>query len=242
MKNILLIPSLLFMSLLMAQPDDNNSSQNTDANNRANTNKLQVFAGNPYQNTAYTGQAVFFNPKFDREGSVYLFDRWDNTARVYPKTGGFFTTSNMNFNIQRSMFESKKSDSIRGWNFASIEKINLGGKTFKSYYFEPLKRQVIFEVIFEGEDFAILKRYETYIQPGNPNPMIGRMRDKIIQTSDYFVDTPTELKEIRFNKRNILDLLDKEKRELAEDYARKYEMSFRDENDLQKILNFIQHQ
>lgn len=242
MKNFFLLPLLLCSLIVSAQPDDNNGRNNVDANNSANTQILQNISQNTNASANLQGSAVFYNPKFDREGSVYLFDRWDNTARVYPKTGGFFTTSNMNFNIQRSMFESKKSDSIRGWNFASIEKINLGGKTFKSYYFEPLKRQVIFEVIFEGEDFAILKRYETYIQPGNPNPMIGRMRDKIIQTSDYFVDTATELKEIRFNKRNILDLLDKEKRELAEDYARKYEMSFRDENDLQKILNFIQHQ
>ena len=241
MKTIFLLPLMLCSILVSAQPDDNGRS-NVDANNSANTQVLQSISQNVNQRANLQGSAVFYNPKFDREGSVYLFDRWDNTARVYPKTGGFFTTSNMNFNIQRSMFESKKNDSIKGWNFASIEKISLSGKTFKSYYFEPLKRQVIFEVIFEGEDFSILKKYDIYIQPGNPNPMIGRMRDKVIQRSDYFVDTPTELKEIRFNKRNILDLFSKEKRELAEDYARKYEMSFRDEEDLQKILNFVQHQ
>ncbi|MGB1451813.1 MAG: hypothetical protein ACPG7E_08905, partial [Marinirhabdus sp.] len=75
----------------------------TDQNTFSKSNQLN----NAAQNRAgVTGAAFFYNPKFDREGSVHLFDGWDNRARIYLKGGGHFDENNINFNIQRSQFEA----------------------------------------------------------------------------------------------------------------------------------------
>jgi len=238
MKKTVLLAFSLIATLAVAQP-----TNGVDANNTTETNTLQSLAGNVNQGSAITGAATFYNPKFDKEGSVYLFDDWDNDAMVFAKNNaGAFRAYNINFNVQRSMFETKKNDSIKSYNFANIEKITLKGREFKSYYFEPLERQKVFEVIYEGDDFSILKGYKTDILQGNPNPMLGRMRDKIIQREKYYIDTEESLKEFKFKKSNILKALGTEKAELAREYAKKYKMSFRNEKDLKKILNYVKRQ
>lgn len=240
MRSIFLSACLLFSVATIAQ------STNVDANNTANTRQLQSLAGSGGNSSqgGFTGAATYFNPKFDRIGTIYLFDDWNNYARIFPKGGGAasFTAENINFNVQRSMFETKNRDSIRSYNFASIDRIAVGGRIFKSYYFEPLQRNKVFEVVYEGDDFAILKDYKIDIQEANPNPMIARNRDKLIRRTSYYIDTPESLKEFKFNKRNILKALGEEKALLASDYAKKYQMSFRKEEDLRKILNYVKRQ
>lgn len=236
MKSLFLSLTLLSGAITIAQSAD------VDANQSTQTERVQQIAGGE-NGTAFTGGATFFNPKFDREGSVYLFDDWDNAARIYAKNnGGSFTVNNVNFNIQRSMFEKKKRDSISSYNFANIDKMTVGSRVFKSYYFEPLQRQKIFEVIYEGDDFSILKGYTIDILEANPNPMIARMRDKIIQRSQYYIDTEESLSEFRVNKRSIVRTLGPVKGAMAKEYAKKYQMSFTNEEDLKKILNFVKRQ
>lgn len=244
MKSLFLTVFLTATTLLIAQPDTRNTSNNNvDNNNTANTNVLQSIAGGSLGGQQYTGSATFFNPKFDREGTVYLFEYWDNVARIYAKNNaGAFNVSNINFNIQRSMFETKRRDSISSYNFANIEKMTVGNRVFKSYYFEPLKRHKVFEVIYEGAEFSILKGYTISILDANPNPMIARMRDKIIQRSQYYLDTEESLTEYKVNKRSIVKTLGPVKGVMAKEYAKKYQMSFTNEGDLKKILNYVKRQ
>lgn len=239
MKSVFFMALMAVTTLSLGQ---SSADSNIDANSTANANALQSIAGGTLGGRQFTGTATFYNPKFDREGSVYLFDRWDHGARIYAKNNaGSFTAENMNFNAQRSMFESKRNDSIKGWNFANIEKIQVNGRAFKSYYFEPLKRHKIFEVVFEGDDFAILKGYTVRILDANPNPMLARLRDKVIKDETYYIDTPESLKEFKLKKKNILAALG-EKAKPAEDYAKEYRLSFKKDDDLKKILNYVQRQ
>ena len=240
MRSIFLSAGLLFSIVLTAQ-----QQTNVDANNTANTNQLQALAGSGGNSPqgGFTGAATYYNPKFDRIGTIYLFDDWNNYARIFPKgASGSFTVQNINFNVQRSMFETKNRDSIRSYNFASIEKIQVGSRSFRSFYFEPLQRNKVFEVVYQGEDFSILKDYILDIQEANPNPMIARNRDKLIRRSTYYLETSESLKEFKFSKRNILKALGDEKAAIASDYAKKYQMSFRNEEDLRKILNYVKRQ
>ena len=213
-------------------------SNNVDANQTAQTYTVQSIAGGD-SGTSLTGAATFYNPKFDREGTVYLFDGWNNNARIHAKNnGGTYTSRNINFNIQRSMFETKNGDSISSYNFASIDKIQVGGKTFKSYYYEPLKRQRVFEVIYQGDDFTILKGYSIDILEASPNPMLARTRDKIIQRHEYYMDTEEAIREFKFKKSNIIKALGPVKGEIAKEYAKKYDKSFGNEEDVKMILNY----
>ena len=237
MKTTLLSICLLFGLMVSAQ------RTNVDANSSANTNNIQNIAGSDNAGQQFTGAATYFNPKFDRIGTIYLFDDWNNYARIFPKSGsGSFTADNINFNVQRSMFETKTRDSIRSYNFASIDRIVVGVRTFKSFYFEPLKRNKVFEVVYQGDNFSILKDYRIDVQEANPNPMIARNRDKLIRRTTYYLETPESLKEFKFNKKNILRALGEEKAAYALDYAKKYQMSFRKEDELRKILNYVKRQ
>ena len=207
----------------------------------ANTNALNSIAGNPFQGSQFTGQATFFNPKFDREGSIYLYDGWDQSATIVAKgTGGSFRENNINFNIQRSMFEKKVAgDSIVAFNFTSIEKIIVGGKEFKSFYLDEIKRNKAFEVVYKGKDFTILKGYTVDILEASPNPMVARPRDKYIQRVTYYLETETKLVEFKLRKRTILEALNDEAMvNRAKDYAKMYDKSFTNESDLKMILNY----
>ena len=166
-----------------------------DANQAVNQGAVSNLANNPNQGNQFTGAATFYNPKFDREGSIYLFDGWDQSATIVVKgKGGAFRENNINFNIQRSMFEKKVGgDSIVSYNFVSIEKIVVGGREFKSFYLDEIKRNKAFEVIYKGEDFTILKGYTVDILEASPNPMIARPRDKYIQRATYYLETDTTL-------------------------------------------------
>lgn len=237
MKSTFMLALLFISTIVIAQ-----NNTDIDANNTANTNALQSIAGNTLGGQQFTGTSTFFNPKFDREGSVYLFDGWDNYGRIFPKNGeGSFAIQNVNFNIQRSIFQTKKRDSVKSYNFASIEKITVGNKSFKSYYFEPLEREKVFEVVYEAEDFTILKDYTIDILEANPNPMIARNRDKIIQRHQYYIETETSLKEFKMRKKNILKALGEEKAKIASEYAKKYRKSFGNEKELKMILNYVQN-
>lgn len=216
------------------------AAENVDANSTSNTNVLQGIAGGSLGGRQFTGQATFYNPKFDREGSIYLFDGWDQSAIIFPKgVNQGFTERQMNFNIQRSLFETRvKGDSIKAFNFASIEKIIVDGRTFKSFYLEELQRQKIFEVVYKGKDFTLLKGYTVDILEASPNPMIARPRDKYIQRVTYYVETDTELKEFKLKKKAILSRLDASAAERAKEYAKKYDKSFTNEDELRMILNY----
>ncbi len=227
---------LLTISMFITQAQDSN----VDANNTSNVSDLQGIAGGQLGGRQFTGAATFFNPKFDREGSIYLFDGWDQSAIIFPKgINQGFTEHQMNFNIQRSLFETRlRGDSIKAFNFVSIEKIIVDGRTFKSFYLEELQRQKIFEVVYKGEDFSILKGYTVDILEASANPMLARPRDKYIQRVTYYIETDTELKEFRLKKRAILGQLDESAALKAKDYANKYDKSFTNEDELRMILNF----
>ena len=138
------------------------------------------------------------------------------------------------------MFERKVAgDSIVAYNFTSIEKIIVGGREFKSFYLDEIKRNKAFEVIYRGDDFTILKGYTVDILEASPNPMIARPRDKYIQRATYYLETETKLEEFKLRKRAILEALDdQEMVERAKDYARQYGKSFSNEEDLKLILNY----
>jgi len=236
MKSYLLITLFLTSFFSFAQLDTKTQLTNINENN----NVVAQFAGNS-SNRNQLGSFTFYNPKFDRDGTVYLFEKWNNSATIFVKNNkGFFIESNINFNIQRSMFESQKADSIFSYNFYSIERIVIGNKSFKSYFFEPLQRQRVFEIVFAGEDYSLLKGYSVSILEASVNPMIARPRDKYIQHEDYFIETKESITKVKLKKKFILKALSEEDAVKAINYAKENKLSFRKESDVKKILTYIQ--
>tara|TARA_B110000116_G_scaffold269001_1_gene284112 strand:+ start:1614 stop:1817 length:204 start_codon:yes stop_codon:yes gene_type:complete len=65
----------------------------------------------------------------------------------------------------------------------SIDRISIDNKIYKNVYSE--KGLAICEVIFESEQFSILKGFYLLSVEGSPNPMIKRTVDKIIREKRY---------------------------------------------------------
>jgi len=193
------------------------------------------------RNSGLRSNAYFYQPNMKNTGSIYLFRDFKNTAKIFDKRNNdVYVQKSVNFNIQRSMFETKiHADSIFSYNFNNIDKIKVNGREFRSFYYEPLQRGKVFEVVGETNDFVIIKSFRVDVQQGNPNPMLGRTSSKFIQREDYFLVKGNTMEEFKFKKKNILKLLSSEKAGRAKAYAKENNLSFKKSDDLQIIFNQI---
>ena len=68
--------------------------------------------------------------------------------------------------------------------------------------------------------------------------MIARMRDKILQKHDYYIETPETLTKFTLRKRKLLQVMGDNALE-AERFAKENRLSFKKEADLKLILGHI---
>lgn len=193
------------------------------------------------RNSGLRSNAYFYQPNVTKNGSIYLFREFKNTAKVYDKRNNdVYIVKNINYNIQRSMFESKvHPDSIFSFNFNNIDKIQLNGREFRSFYYEPLKRGKVFEVVGETNDFTIIRSFKIDVQQGNPNPMLARTAARFIQKEDHFVVKGDKMEEFKLKRKSVLKLLSNDKAEEAKEYAKENGLSFKKSDELQQILNHV---
>jgi hypothetical protein len=219
---------LLGCHLTNAQEDNEGFALNAATN-------LTAAASNNVQSHGSSG--YFYNPKRTVDGTEYLFDDWDNSAVIYTKDNYTYTIKNINLNIKSNLFLSKLSkDSIFTFNMNSIDRIVIDSKIYKNIYSE--KGRTICEVIFESEQFSILKGFHLQSVEGSPNPMINRTTDKIIRKKRYYVLKDDSLDTFRFAKRKILALVDLEKVTFVKEYVKLNDLSFRKEEDVKQILEY----
>ena len=95
----------------------------------------------------------------------------------------------------------------------------------------------MYEVIYGGTDFAILKRYRIDVKEGSDNPMVNR-QSKYITMSEYFVQKGERLTSFKLKKRFVLNLVGNKASEM-EAYARKNNLSFKKELDVNRILSYF---
>ncbi|MDC7996021.1 hypothetical protein [Altibacter sp. HG106] len=175
------------------------------------------------------------------EGSSLLFEDWNQTA-TFIASEKKYRVGGVNYDIRRKSFIAKISeDSLFTFDANLFNRAIVGNRTFITHGTNAQPNEV-YELIFEGEDFLLVKKHSVKIKEGNPNPMLGQMRDKIIKQSTYYVLQNNHLRETRLSKKNVLGMLSREDKEIAQEYAKKYRRSFRDEQDLQQILNYVSNQ
>ena len=94
----------------------------------------------------------------------------------------------------------------------------------------------VYEVIFENEDFAILKKWYIEIREGSDNPMVNRS-NKYVQRSNYYIEQNDALRLFKFKKKNLLELAG-DKADEIEAYAKKYKLSFKKEIDVSRMFSY----
>jgi hypothetical protein len=174
--------------------------------------------------------------KLDVNGSVFLFDEWDNKGAIEVGDKRYIF-SNMNFSVRSSVFMSKISeDSVVSFDISAYDRILINDRPFKSIYNPGKNGNQVFEVIYEGEDFSLLKNYYLHISESSPNPMVNRARTKIIKKKDYFILVEGVVEPFRMKKKSLLELVGDRGDDL-EAYAKAHGLSFRKDEDVRAMLS-----
>ena len=234
MKNISL-PVFYFLFLLnsslFAQEDTTNNigfSQNSAIN-------LSAAASTNVQ--AHGRSGYFYNPKTIVEGSEYLFDVWENLAFVFTKDNYKYSLKNINLNIKTNSFVSKISkDSIFTFNMNNVEKIVINNKVYKNVFSQDGKK--ICEVLYDSDNFSILKSFSLQRVEASPNPMVNQKNDRIIRKKTFYLLKDDSFRKFRLRKRKVLKLIDESLLDEVKSYVKKNKLSFRKEIDLKQILNY----
>lgn len=211
-------------------------AQAVDANNNA-LNALATYG----PDGANIGASSFVrNPPRPIDGTVYIFDSWNNNTLIVASNQekAFRLNSNINFNAKRNVFESKiDNETIFTFDFANIEKIVINNRTFKNIYSPVEGSYRVYEVIAETDDFEIYKDYSIDIREGNPNPLLARANDKYILRDNYYVKKGKSFKKLKLKKSEILKAAGS-KSSVVEQYAKDNNLNFKSERDLQKIVSY----
>ncbi len=184
------------------------------------------------------GSGVVYNPPRNIDGTVYMFESWNNKV-VISAGDKNFSLRNANFNAKKNTFESKiqGTDSIFTFDFTNIEKMVVNNRIFKRVFSPVESGYKIYEVVAESGDYAIFKDNYLEVKEGNPNPLLLQTNDKYIFRDSYYVKNSKSFKKLKFKKSSILKSFGN-KSSKVEDYAKENKLSFKNINQLQKIISY----
>ena len=189
------------------------------------------------------GTSFFYNqPNKFIIGSAYLFEEWNNDAEIQTLTGERFLVKNINLNISRNAFEAKinDNDSIFSFTFNNIKQIIINGKSYKNYYYNEDNR--VYELIYSGRNFTLLKGFDVKLVTGSGNPMVNRSNDKYVKKESYFIRSNSEktIENFKMNKRSLNRLFEKSAIDLNRilGFIDSGNLSYKDEKDVISMLEF----
>ena len=194
------------------------------------------------QNTNF-GTSFFYNqPSKVILGSAYLFDEWNNDGEIQTLTGERFLVRNINLNISRNAFEAKinDNDSIFSFTFNNINQIIINGKSYKNYFYNEDNR--VYELIYSGRDFTILKGFSVKLVTGSGNPMVNRSNDKYVKKESYFIRSSQNktIESFKLSKRSLNKLFENSSMDVSRILAfiDSNNLSYKDENNVIRMLEF----
>jgi len=227
MRYLLLLIVTLFTGVITGQNEGlkNNAAQLTVVANATQS--------------AFGATMHFTNPKKATHGSVHLFSKWENFGVIVTNDDQKFSLKNINFNIEKNVFVSKiAEDSIFSFNFNNIDRFIINNRTFKSFYHNNENR--VFELIYESDEFSIMKGYRVQLIEGSSNPMVNRKNNKLVQKSSTFVMKGNSIRPFKLSKKRILALIEnnEERLDKLQKYVSVNKLSYKKPYDVQRMLSF----
>ena len=199
--------------------------------------------------SALTGESTNFGTSFFYNqpskvilGSAYLFDEWNNDGEIQTLTGERFLVRNINLNISRNAFEAKinDNDSIFSFNFNNIKQIIINGKYYKNYFNNEDNR--VYELVYSGKTFSILKGFTVKLVTGSGNPMVNRSNDKYVKKESYFIRSTDKktIESFKMNKRSLNKLFENKLKDVSriQAFIDSGNLSYKDEKDVIRMLEF----
>ena len=229
------IKTIFTLSLLLSFVPVTQAQLQTTVN--ANNNNLGALATYGPDGANIGSTSIVINPPENIEGSLYLFEEWNNKGVFVTTADRKLLIRNINFNIDYGTFESQISkDTVFTFSFDNISRVFVNSREFKARFIPSKGLYDVYEVIFENEDFAILKKWYIEIREGSDNPMVNRS-NKYVQRSNYYIEQNDALRLFKFKKKNLLQLAG-DKADEIEAYAKKYRLSFKKEIDVSRMFSY----
>ena len=185
------------------------------------------------------GGFSFKNPPRKVDGSVYLFSNWNNITIIEMKNGKHFLVRNANINIQRNTLESQiGTDSTYVFNTTLIKKFSVNNVPYKMVFSDEGKR--IYQVIYDSDDFSLLKGFKVTFIEGSPNPMVNRPMDKYVRSSSFYLQEDNSIKPFKIKKSTLLRLLDANpsRKKAFIKFMNDNKLSYKDETDIEKAFRY----
>lgn len=172
------------------------------------------------------------------DGSIYLFDDW--VSKGYVVAGDKkFVFPKMNYDVRQGALVSKfTKDSIFNIGRSGYDVALVNGMVFKSLYNPARGGNVMYQVIYEGPDYSLVKEFSIEIKESDPNPMVNRSRRKIIKKEHYYKMEGARFTKFKPNKKAISQLAGDKAKDLLS-YAKKAKLSIKDDAELVKILDHL---
>lgn len=226
-----LIVSLITLSVFAVY------GQDTPVN--PNNNNLGALATFGPDGANIGSTSVVLNPPTKVQGAVHLFPSWRNTG-VFTVTGldKKLLIRNINYNLRRQVFESKMGrDSIFTFNLDNVEELLINQREFRNMFVPGERGYRLFEIIFESEEFAILKSHYLTINEGSDNPMVNRP-SRYVQNEDYYIKRGNSYKPFRMRKKDVLRAAGNQA-DAVEEFADEQDLSFKEDQDVKRMLTEI---
>ena len=233
MRNLFLFFAFLFsISISFAQ-----TSSVESGGSQAMENYAQLAAGN---GASYGNSMMFYNPKRYIDGTIHLFESWNNTAVIHTISDDKFLVKRVNLNLKRNSFEAKMndSDSIFSFTFNNIKKIVINNKTYKNFYYDDDNR--VYEMLYDTDQYKFMKGFNVKLISGSANPMVNRPNDRYVRGEEFFIMINGSISDVKLKKKSIYRLLniDKLSTSKLDMFIESNNLSLKKVDDIIKLLEY----
>ena len=233
MRHLLLFISFLFsVSISFAQTNSVEAG-----GSQAMENYAQLAAGN---GASYGNSMMFYNPKRYIDGTIHLFESWNNTAVIHTISDDKFLVKRVNLNLKRNSFEAKMndSDSIFSFTFNNIKKIVINNKIYKNFYYDDDNR--VYEMLYDTDQYKFMKGFNVKLISGSANPMVNRPNDRYVRGEEFFIMINGSISDVKLKKKSIYRLLniDKLSTSKLDMFIESNNLSLKKVDDIIKLLEY----
>ena len=187
----------------------------------------------------FTG--VFYNRVTPTEGTIYLFDNWEQSAVVHRILDDKFLVKRVNFNLNKMSFDAKitESEDVLSFSFDGIDKIEIDNKVFKNILHNKSNR--IFQIFYSDDNVKFMKGFDIKLIKASKDPMVNRPNDKYVKSESYFLMNKGVITRIKLKKKAIYKTLELNKEDISniEVFIKSTSISLKKEQDIIKLLTYL---
>lgn len=165
-------------------------------------------------------------------GNPFLFSEWNRPGVVYSGENAY-PLKEMNYNIlSDDIVILRSKDSVFTFNKVKIDSFSIHTKRFKKY------NTSFYEVLYNGSEISLLKKYDVEIIEGMFNPMDGTKEKSRFKTvDDFYIEKEKSVVKFIPSKKSITSIF-KDKSPSVKKFIKQNKLSLKKENDLIEIFKF----